>query len=59
MSRDASRTTTISKMVLSTTKDSEESLTFVTESPTPDSTGVLDPPPDVLKNMLIINIKIK
>ena len=59
MSRDASRTTTISKMVLSTTKDSEESLTFVTESPIPDSTGVLDPPPDVLKNMLIITIKIK
>ena len=42
MSREASRTTTKSKMELSATKYNGESLTFVTERPTPDSTGVLD-----------------
>ena len=42
MSRDASRTTTKSKMELSATKYSGEPLAFLTESPTPDSTGVLD-----------------
>ena len=46
-------------MELSVTKDNEELLPFVTESPTPDSMGVLDAPPDVFKNMLKITIKIK
>ena len=41
MSREAARTTTKSKMELSTTKYKRQSLTFSTESPTPDSTGVL------------------
>ena len=48
MFRDASRTTTKSKMELSATKDNEESLTFVTESTTADSTGVVETPLDVL-----------
>lgn len=59
MSRSVSRTNKKSKMGLSATKDKEESLTFFIESPIPDSTGVLGTPPDVLKNMLIITIKIK
>ena len=47
------------KMELSATKANRESLTFVTESPTADSTGVVDTPPDVLKRVLRITIKIK
>ena len=47
MSRDASRTTTKSKMELSATKDNGQSLTFATESPTPDSKSVVDTSPDV------------
>ena len=42
MSREAARTTTKSKIELSATKYNGQSLTFVTESPIPDSTGVLD-----------------
>ena len=42
MSRQAARTTAKSKMELSATKYNRQSLTFVTESPTPDSMGVLD-----------------
>ena len=42
MSREAARTATKSKMELSATKCNGQSLTFVTENPTPDSTGVLD-----------------
>ena len=42
MSREAARTTTKSKMELSATKYNKQSLTFVTASPTPDSTGILD-----------------
>ena len=42
MSREAPRTTTKSKMALSATKYNRESLTFVIESPTPDSMIVLD-----------------
>ena len=59
MSRDASRTTAKSKMELSAAKDNRESLTFVTESPTANSTGVVDASPDVLKNMLKITMKVK
>ena len=59
MSTDESRITAKSKMELSATKDNGESLTFATESSTPDSAGVLDTLPDVLKNMLKITIKIK
>ena len=44
MSREAARTTTKSKMVLSATKYNGQPLTFYTESPTPDFTGVLDTP---------------
>ena len=44
MSRDASRTTTKSKLELSATIDNGETLTVVT-----DSTAVLETPPDVLK----------
>ena len=44
MSRDTLMSTTKSKAELSTTKDNGESLTFVIESPTPDSTVVLDTP---------------
>ena len=40
MSRDAFRTNTKSKMELSMTKDNEESLIFVTESPILDTTRV-------------------
>ena len=50
MSREAARTTTKSKMELSETKCNGQSLTFVTESPTPDSTGV----PDTLRYFLKI-----
>ena len=42
MSREASRTTTKSKTELSATKYKGQPLTFVTESPTQDFTGVLD-----------------
>ena len=42
MSREAASTITKSKMELSATKCNGQSLTFVTETPTPDSTGVLD-----------------
>ena len=42
MSREAARTTTKSKTVLSVTKYKGQPLTFVTESPTQDSTGFLD-----------------
>ena len=42
MSREAGRTTTKSKMELSATKYNGQSLNFFTESPTPDSTRVLD-----------------
>ena len=42
MLREASRTTAKPTMELSATKYNGESLTFVTESPTPDSTGVLE-----------------
>ena len=59
MSRDVFRTTTKSKMELSAKKGIQESYTFVTESPTPGSTEVLDETPNVLKNMLKITIKIK
>lgn len=44
MSRDASKTTAKSNMVLSTMKDNEETLTFVTESPTLYFARVLDTP---------------
>ena len=57
MSRDCK--TKKSKMELSAMKDNGKSLSFVTETLTPDSTGVLDTPPDVLKNILEITIKIK
>ena len=49
MFREASRTTTKSKMKLSATKGNGESLTLVTESPIPDSMGVLDTPRMFLK----------
>ena len=42
MSREAARTTTISKTELPGTKYKGQPLAFITESPTPDSTGVLD-----------------
>ena len=42
MSREAARTATRSKMELLATKYSRRSLKFVTGSPTPDTTGVLD-----------------
>ena len=42
MSREAARTTPKSKMELSATKYNGQSLTFVTENPTPDSTEALD-----------------
>ena len=58
MSREASRTTTKSKMALSTTRFNGEPLTFVTESPTPDSTIVLDTLRCFLKYVKI-TIKIK
>ena len=48
-----------SKMELSAMKDNGNSLSFVTETLTPDSTGLLDTPSDVLKNILKITIKIK
>ena len=54
MSRDASRATTQSKMELSAREDNGESLTFATESPITDSTGVLDTPLDNFKNILKI-----
>ena len=57
MSRDYK--TRKSKMELYAMKDNGRSLSFVTETLTPDSTGVLDTPPDVLKNILKINTKIK
>ena len=58
MSRGASSTTATSQMELSTTKGNGESLTFVTESPILDSTGVLPRYVlGVLKNMLKITIK--
>ena len=41
-----------------TTKDNRDSLTFATESPTSDATGMLDTPPDVLKNLFKITKKI-
>ena len=59
MSGDASKTTAKSKMELCVTEDNGASLIFVTESSTPDSTGVPETPPDVVKNMLKITIKIK
>ena len=40
-------------------KKNGESIIFVTESTTPGSTGDLDMPTDVLKNMFEITIKIK
>ena len=58
MSREASRTTTKSKMALSATRFNGEPLTFVTESPTPDSTIVLDTLRCFLKYVKI-TIKIK
>ena len=54
-----SRTTAKSKMELCVTEDNGASLIFVTESSTPDSTGVPETPPNVVKNMLKITIKIK
>ena len=42
MSREAARTTTKSKTVLSAKKYKWQPLTFVTESTTQDSTGFLD-----------------
>ena len=57
MSRDCK--TKKSKMELSAMKDNGKSLSFVTETLTPDSTGLLDTPSDVLKNILKITIKIK
>ena len=42
MSREAARATTESKTELSATKYKEQPLTFVTETPTQNSTGVLD-----------------
>ena len=50
MSREAARTTTKSKMEVSAT--SLNRLIFFTESPTPDSTGVLDTLRYFFKNML-------
>ena len=41
-----------------TTKDNRDSLTLATESPTSESTGMLDTPPDVLKNLFKITKKI-
>ena len=52
ISRDTFRTNIKSKMELSATKDNGKSLTFVTEIPTLDSTGVLDTPQMFLENML-------
>ena len=49
MFRCPSRTTIKSKMELFVMKDNGQSLTIVTEGPTPDSTRVLDPPPVFLK----------
>ena len=49
MSRSVSRTNKKTKMGLSATKDKEESLIFFIESPVPDSTGVLDMPPLLIK----------
>ena len=51
ISRDTSRTPAKPKMELSATKNNEKLLTFIAESPTLDSTGVLDTPSDVLKNI--------
>ena len=59
MSRDASKTTAKSNMVLSTMKDNEETLTFVTESPTLYFARVLDMPPDVFKDIIKITVKMK
>ena len=42
MSRETARTTTISKTKLPETKYKGQPLTFATEGPTPDFTGVLD-----------------
>ena len=42
MPREAAKTTAKSKTELSATKYKGQPLTFVTESPTQDSTGVLD-----------------
>lgn len=53
MSRGGSRSTTKFKTNIFATKGNRKSETFVTESYTPDSKGVLDTPPVFLKTLKI------